>query len=300
MGRAWLLTDGGATTPENSVGAPREHRALRRGQHAEPSARQPDRACAEAELPRFQDSDDPSLRRPAGGPHATRDVIAGRPAFARSSGNLLARSSDVLAGVVGDVFDDGPEVVIGTRAAARTFVVDDDEVGPLRSVAEQAALPEHGPGRFPSNVVLRNPLAPKPENHLAGIKRWCVRRIDLELTACHLASRARAHVTEDVDRVDMLLGLHRLPRWLAEDSAQLRRGLLPLGSSKTLGSNDELTVGRDGDDQFGHDLFASEPDTDGDGSVGCDLALDAGLITTPCLLGQLVSLRTSIRGAQGR
>jgi hypothetical protein len=149
-------------------------------------------------------------------------------------------------------------------------------------------------------MVLLSPIVPMTQNHLSGIDSRCVRRVDLELTVCHLASRAGAHVTDDVDRVDVLFGLHRLARWFAEHGAQLVSGLLPLGSGQTIRANNEFAIRCDGNDQFGHCKPTSEADADGDGSVGCDLALDAGLVTTTCLFSQLVSFGPSIRGAQGR
>src|SRR5262245_14545376 len=48
----------------------------------------------------------------------------------------------------------------------------------------------------------------------------------------------------------VLLALDRLTCGLTEDGAQLRGGLLPLGSGQALRANHEFAFGRDGDDHL--------------------------------------------------
>jgi hypothetical protein len=52
--------------------------------------------------------------------------------------------------------------------------------------------------------------------------------------------------------VNVLLGLDRLTRRLAEDGAQFGRSLLPLRTRQALGPNHELTLRREGDDHLCH------------------------------------------------
>jgi hypothetical protein len=59
----------------------------------------------------------------------------------------------------------------------------------------------------------------------------------------------------DMDVVDVLLGLDRLPCRLAEDRAQLGRRRFPLTAGQTLGADHELALGRDGDDHLCHVLL---------------------------------------------
>jgi hypothetical protein len=52
--------------------------------------------------------------------------------------------------------------------------------------------------------------------------------------------------------MDVLLGLERLSRRLAEHGTQLCRRLFPLGATQAFGAHDELALGRDDDDQLSH------------------------------------------------
>jgi hypothetical protein len=59
-------------------------------------------------------------------------------------------------------------------------------------------------------------------------------------------------VSIHVDMVDVLFGFDGLPSRFAKHTSELSGGLLPLGSRQSLGANNELAVGGDGNDQLSH------------------------------------------------
>ena len=56
----------------------------------------------------------------------------------------------------------------------------------------------------------------------------------------------------DLDVMDVLFSFDSVSSGLAKDRPQLGGGLFPLGTGEAFGPDDELALGRHGDDRLGH------------------------------------------------